>query len=500
MRKIKRLIPLLLALVMLLALAACGQNTETPPTDGVTVPPDENVPADSGVQIPVEAPPPETGQLCFAYFPAESLNPFTCENIYNESLVKLVYEGLFALDGDFNARAALCSKWTTEDSLTWVFDIKPDVYFHNGQALTADDVVYSLKYSGLINGSISKTGDLQVTVSLRHPNENLPNLLTCPIVPSGAAEEDRPSGTGPFKYVGYGEYTSLGSFAAWHGSADMPLRIALFPAERIADVTDAFGAGKVSAVITGYGAYEVGFTVDCDIWDCPTTIMHYIGFNCHKGHCSDARLRYALQFAIDRDAIAIDCLDTSAVEAVVPVNPMSSLYDEELHGKYSFSPEKFAAAMDDMFGGDVNENGYWDLSGWDVELDIAVNGESGEKVRAAEEIVATLDELGIKSHLYVMSWQDFNTALENRSFDLYYGEVRLTDDFSLIEILDGSLNYGNFTLADQWDDFYEYFFARAPIVSVCFENHSVLTRRGEINGVYPVQGNIYNDIEKWEFN
>lgn len=489
----------MLALITIFALAGCGAPADMPPADTGAAPavPGENAPADTAPAAPAE---PEK-RLCFACFPAESMNPFTCENIYNESLIKLVYEGLFALGGDFNPENRLCESYTSQEGKEWVFDLKPGVHFHNGQALTAEDVVYSLKYSGLIDGSVSATGDMQVTVKLNHPNENLPSLLTCSVVPAGTAEEDRPAGTGPFKYTGYGENLSLSRYAAWHGETEkMPLRIDLFPAQRIAEVTDGFGAGEVSAVITGYGAYQVGFTVDCDIWDCPTTIMHYVGFNCHKGHCSDARLRYALQFAIDREAIVTDCLDSAAMEAVLPASPVSDLYDSELHGLYSYSPERFAAAMEDMFGDDVNENGYWDLSGWDVELDIAVNGESGEKVRAAEQIVATLDSLGIKSHLYVMSWDEFINALENRKFDLYYGEVRLTDDFSLLELMDGSLNYGNFSLADSWDDFYEYFFARAPMVSVAFENHSVLTRRGEINGVAPVQGNIYNDIENWEFN
>jgi hypothetical protein len=67
-------------------------------------------------------------------------------------------------------------------------------------------------------------------------------------------------------------------------------------------------------------------------------------------------------------------------------------------------------------------------------------------------------------------------------------------------LLAGSLNYGNFTLADDWNDFYGYFLSRAPFISLAFETNSVLTRRGEISGLDPVAGNIYNGLSNWTVN
>jgi len=32
------------------------------------------------------------------------------------------------------------------DGSVWTFKLRPDVYFHNGKLLTADDVVYTLNY------------------------------------------------------------------------------------------------------------------------------------------------------------------------------------------------------------------------------------------------------------------------------------------------------------------------------------------------------------------
>jgi ABC-type transport system substrate-binding protein len=73
--------------------------------------------------------------------------------------------------------------------------------------------------------------------------------------------------------------------------------------------------------------------------------MHFIGFNCDSGQCSDYRLRYALQYAIDRDAAASQSLNGRAKGTALPISAYSADYDWELAEKYAYSPDKFAQAM-----------------------------------------------------------------------------------------------------------------------------------------------------------
>ena len=59
----------------------------------------------------------------------------------------VVYESLFFLDyvdGEFVPVPGLAESFDRPDDRTYVFTIRPEVMFHNGRELSAEDVVYSL--------------------------------------------------------------------------------------------------------------------------------------------------------------------------------------------------------------------------------------------------------------------------------------------------------------------------------------------------------------------
>ena len=57
---------------------------------------------------------------------------------------QVVFENLVEVDTDGNLQPMLASDWTvSDDGLTYTFNLRDDVYFHNGQKMTAEDVKYS---------------------------------------------------------------------------------------------------------------------------------------------------------------------------------------------------------------------------------------------------------------------------------------------------------------------------------------------------------------------
>ena len=58
----------------------------------------------------------------------------------------MIYDTLFALDGNLEVKPQMVDKWTTsDDKLTWTFTLRDGLEFHDGTPVTADDVVPSLK-------------------------------------------------------------------------------------------------------------------------------------------------------------------------------------------------------------------------------------------------------------------------------------------------------------------------------------------------------------------
>lgn len=125
----------------------------------------------------------------------------------------LLYSGLTQYDGQLRARPGLAERMETKDNITWHIKLRRGVHFHNGKALTADDVVYSLlrhrdpatgsKVQALAEQFVSarRTGPLDVELRLAGPNGDLPVILAQPqflIVENGRRDFSVANGTGPF--------------------------------------------------------------------------------------------------------------------------------------------------------------------------------------------------------------------------------------------------------------------------------------------------------------
>ena len=56
-----------------------------------------------------------------------------------------IYEGLLRYDAELNPMPGLATSWTiSEDALTYSFNLKPGVTWHDGKPFGADDVVFSV--------------------------------------------------------------------------------------------------------------------------------------------------------------------------------------------------------------------------------------------------------------------------------------------------------------------------------------------------------------------
>ncbi len=102
------------------------------------------------------------------------------EGIY---ILENVMEGLMRINDDQTIGPGLAEKWTiSDDQLTWTFDLRKGVKFHNGDAFTADDVVYTFQrlmdpkgiatfkqtYIDAI-AKVEKVNDFQVKLVMKQP-------------------------------------------------------------------------------------------------------------------------------------------------------------------------------------------------------------------------------------------------------------------------------------------------------------------------------------------
>ncbi|GAP24816.1 ABC transporter substrate-binding protein [Gluconobacter frateurii NBRC 101659] len=126
----------------------------------------------------------------------------------------LFYDGLISLDDRLNPRFALAEALDSNDFLTWKIRLRRNVQFHDGTALTADDVVFSLRRHqdprvGSQQYALARTMQSVRTVSpglveivLDAPNSDFPAILgisNFAILKAGTTDFKVPNGTGPFR-------------------------------------------------------------------------------------------------------------------------------------------------------------------------------------------------------------------------------------------------------------------------------------------------------------
>ena len=135
MSKMKRFIALLLALLSVLSLAACGTADDNK---------DDYVKGTSAGK--------ELGQTVAAddiftlnCNKSYSMNPLIATNTNNQLVCCLVYENIVEVDNSFEVQPNVVSEWSTEDGSSWTLKVASGHTFHNGAALTATDVAYTIQ-------------------------------------------------------------------------------------------------------------------------------------------------------------------------------------------------------------------------------------------------------------------------------------------------------------------------------------------------------------------
>ena len=139
-------------------------------------------------------------------------------------VIEQVYSTLLNLDENAKPYAGIAESWSpAEDGLSWTFKLRPGLTFHNGEALTAEDVVFSFErildpesgyaYSSQIEtiDKVVAVDDLTVEFQLNRVTGPFEIYMAFPgssIVPKDLVESGwdlnaQPIGSGPFKFVSY---------------------------------------------------------------------------------------------------------------------------------------------------------------------------------------------------------------------------------------------------------------------------------------------------------
>jgi peptide/nickel transport system substrate-binding protein len=262
--------------------------------------------------------------------PTGAINPVTVADQGGLDMLGQTGEYLCLSTQTLTLKPVLATSWTPNSKAdVWTFKIRPGVKFHNGQALTADDVVYTYQlhtnpkgeanalsaFGGVLTpAGVKKVDDLTVEFHLSAPNGNFPYLTSSDnynmiILPKGydpAKWQSTFLGTGPFKL---GSYTpkSGATFTrneSYWGKKALPSStvFTFYDTQNPSILALTGGTIDVVGQFAVAGAQEL-LTGSYNIIKLKSSAHRQLSMRNDKAPFTDPRVRQAIALTLDRPAI-----------------------------------------------------------------------------------------------------------------------------------------------------------------------------------------------------
>ncbi|UIJ72791.1 ABC transporter substrate-binding protein [Aurantimonas sp. HBX-1] len=353
-----------------------------------------------------------------------------------------VFDGLVRFrKGTMDVEPALATRWTiSPDGLTYRFQLREDVTFHDGTPFDAAAVKFTFDRMLQPDHPFHATGPfplafffstvkevtvvdpLTVEFTLREPYAPFLSALAYPtgliVSPTAVAEAGadfgrRPVGTGPFRFESWEPNAKVvvSRNDDYWGEAPSLEAVEFRPIVDAAARTAQLSSGEIDLMVEAPAGSLAGFRAD------PAFAVHeqagphlwFLILNTKEGPFADKRVRQAVNYAIDKQAIVEDVLKGSAEIAAGPIPPAFGWANDETVEPYPHDPEKARALIREA-GADGATLTFYVADGGSGMLD---------PVAMATAIQADLAEVGLNARIETYEWNTFlsnvNPGLEGKA-------------------------------------------------------------------------------------
>jgi len=284
-----------------------------------------------------------------------SLDPLKAVGLPEIQVIRDLFEGLTNQDAQGKIVPGVAQSWSSNDNKTWVFTLRNNVRWSNGEPVTAQDFVYSWQrlvdpknsspfawfagLSGIENAAAITKGEMtpdklgvvaqgktQLKVTLDRPVPWFPalvaNVALFP-VPQKTIAQEGDSWTAPGKLVGNGAYqlservvnekiVLVRNPGYWDDAHSVLTKVTFVPLNEESSATKRYRANDVDITESFpknmYAMLKK--TLPGEVYTPDQLGTYYYVFNTQKGPTADVRVRKALSWSIDRKVIAEKVLGT----------------------------------------------------------------------------------------------------------------------------------------------------------------------------------------------
>ena len=392
---------LLLAALLCAALTGCGGGST------------EQTPAEKDPSTPDAAPVANEITVGIAQDLDDSLDPHKTVKAGTREVMFNVFEGLVKPTPDGDLTPAVAESYTvSKDRLTYTFTLREGVKFHNGDTVTAEDVVYSINRcaaateTGIVQveafsaiQNMEALDERTVAITIAEPSNEFLSYLTVAVLPADYDQQDTaPIGTGPFKFVSRAAQDSvvLEKFDEYWGTPAYLDKVTLKIIENADSLMMSLQSGAIDLCshLTSTQVAQLGD--DFDVAEGTMNLVQAMYLNNAVAPFDDVRVRQALCYAVDKQEIidlAFDGYGSPIGSSMYPA--FGKYFDDSLTNYYTKDVEKAKALL--------AEAGYPD--GFDMTITVPSNYKP--HMDTAEVLVQQLAQIGVNATIEPIEWESW---------------------------------------------------------------------------------------------
>ena len=408
----KKLLALFLALVMVGAvLPGCGDGSKDPGGQGNNGKTGEPV---KGGEITVGI----AQDLDDSLDPHQTVAAGTREVLFN------IFEGLVKPNSDGEMIPAVAEKYTlSEDGTTYTFTLREGVKFHNGQTVTAEDVVYSINRCAAVPEgqekplvaafsavkSVEALDEKTVAVTIAQRDLEFISYMTAAIIPADYENQaTAPVGTGPFRFVSRTPQQDfvMERFEDYWGAPAWLDKVTYKICENADALVMNLNGGSIDLCAHLTSAQASQLNQSFQVLEGTMNLVQAIYLNNQAKPFDNQLVRQALCYAIDRQGIMDMVADGHGTAVGSSIYPAFTKYFlPELVDKY---PHDVAKAKELLA-----QAGYPD--GFDMTISVPNNYQP--HMDTAEVVAEQLREAGINVTIQPVEWSTWlDTIYNGRQF------------------------------------------------------------------------------------
>ncbi|MCR5591649.1 MAG: ABC transporter substrate-binding protein [Lachnospiraceae bacterium] len=351
----------------------------------------------------------------------DSLDPHEAVAAGTKEILFNIYEGLLKPDENGELVPAVAESYSvSEDGMTYSFNLRDDVKFHDGKNVTAEDVKYSIeKSAGKLGGNsligafdnineVSVRNNDTVDITLNEPDIDFPayiaNLNASIIPKDNAKPAENPIGTGPYKYVSRSpqENIILKKFDGYWGTPANIENITLKIIPNADSIVMNLNGGAVDMFARLTSAQTQQLNSNFNILEGEMNLVQAVYLNHSVKPFDNVDVCRALSYAVDVDNILELTSDKKGFPVGSSMFPAFKKYYVDLSDSYPTDKEKAKELL--------AKAGYQD--GFTFSITVPSNYQP--HVEAAQVVSQQLKDIGVNAEIKLVEW---NTWLS----DVYAG-------------------------------------------------------------------------------